>query len=146
MNHLIDNHPNPIIILAFTFQNTFLLQSREVTFDGALAHRQSFRHLSACYCRRFFDEIEDFLLTLSEFCLRHVSVMVSDIRGVGRGKNDGLELGWSRFEHRLQFFSQPLLVFDFTKFMASRSSMRTLPVNSASLMASPFSVPSHRVQ
>ena len=43
-------------------------------------------------------------------------------------------------------FSQPLLVFDFTKFMASRSSMRTLPVNSASLMASPFSFPSQRVQ
>lgn len=43
-------------------------------------------------------------------------------------------------------FSQPLLVFDFTKFIASRSSMRTLPVNSASLMASPFSFQSHRVQ
>lgn len=43
-------------------------------------------------------------------------------------------------------FSQPLLVFDFTKFMASRSNMRTLPVNSASLMASPFSVPSHLVR
>ena len=43
-------------------------------------------------------------------------------------------------------FSQPLLVFDFTKFIASRSNKRTLPVNSASLMASPFSVPSQRVQ
>lgn len=67
-------------------------------FDGALTHRQNLRHLFAGDCRRFFDEIEDFLLTLSEFCLRHVSVMVSDILCVGRCKNDGLELCRSRFE------------------------------------------------
>ena len=52
---------------------------------------QSLRHLFAGDCRRLFDEIQYFLLTLSEFRLRHVSVMVSDIRGVRRGKNDGLE-------------------------------------------------------
>ena len=52
------------------------------------------RHLLAGDCRRLFDEIEDFLLTLNEFRLRHVS----DIRGVGRGKNDGQELGRIRFE------------------------------------------------
>ena len=39
------------------------------------------------FCRRLFDKIEHFLLTLSEFRLRHVSVMISDILGVGRGKN-----------------------------------------------------------
>ena len=43
-------------------------------------------------------------------------------------------------------FSQPLFVFDFTKFIASRSNISTLPVNSASLIASPFTLPSHRVQ
>ena len=80
------------------FQSTKLLQSRKVAFDGALAHRQSLRHLFAGDCRRFFDEIKDFLLTLSEFRLRHVSVMVSDIRGVGRGQDDVLELGQSGFE------------------------------------------------
>ena len=36
-------------------------------------------------CRRLFNEIEDFLLTLREFTLRHVSVMVSDILCVGSG-------------------------------------------------------------
>ena len=86
------------VILAFAFQNTHILQSSKVSFDGALTHRQRLRHLFAGDCRRLFDEIEDFLLTLSEFRFRHVSVMVSDIRGVGRCKDDGLELGWSRFE------------------------------------------------
>ena len=70
-------------------QNTFLLYSRKVTFDGALAHRQSLRHLFAGDCRRLFDEIEYFLLTLSEFRLRHVSVMVSDILCVGSGIDNG---------------------------------------------------------
>ena len=101
---LLINSPLPVIVFAFMLQNTFLLQSRKVTFDGTLAHRQSLRHLFAGDCRRLFDEIEYFLLTLSEFRLRHVSVMVSDIRGVGRGKDDGLKLSRSRFEHRLQFF------------------------------------------
>ena len=73
--------------------NTILLQSRKVTFDGALTHRQNLRHLFAGNCRRIFDEIQHFLLMLSEFLLRYVSVIVSDIRGVRRGKNDGLELG-----------------------------------------------------
>ena len=100
---LLTNSPLSIIILAFMLQNTKLLHCREVTFDGALAHRQSLRHLLAGDCRRLFDKIEDFLLTLSEFRLRHVSVMISDIRGVGRGKDDSLELCWSRFEYRLQF-------------------------------------------
>ena len=45
--------------------------------------------------RRSFDEIEDFLLTFSEFRLRHVSFMVSDIRSVGGGEDDGLKLVWS---------------------------------------------------
>lgn len=73
------------------FLCTFL-QQRKVTFDSALAHRQYFRQLFTCYCRRLFYEIELFLLTLIEFRLRHVSVMVSDILCVDSGKNDGLEL------------------------------------------------------
>ena len=73
--------------------NTILLQSRKVTFDGALTHRQNLRHLFAGDCRTIFDEIQYFLLMLSEFRFRHISVIVSDIRGVRRGKNDGLELG-----------------------------------------------------
>ena len=92
------NYPHTIIVLAFAFQNTHFLQGSKVTFDGALAHRQHLRHLFADDCRRLFDEIEDFLLTLSVFRLRHISVSVSDIRSVGRGKNDGLELGRSIFE------------------------------------------------
>ena len=91
---LIDHHPQTIIILAFTLQCTNLLQSSKVTFDGTLAHWQYLRHLLAGDCRRLFNEIEDFLLALSEFLLRHVSVTFSDIRGVGRGKYNGLELGW----------------------------------------------------
>src|SRR5574344_2095387 len=87
-------YPHSVIVLSFMFQDAVLLHRRQVTLDGALAHRQSLRHLSAGDCRRFFDEIEDFLLTLSEFRLRHISVMVSDIRGVGGGINDGLKLGW----------------------------------------------------
>lgn len=90
---LLNYHPYPIIILSFMLPNTILLQSRKATFDGALTHRQSLRHLFAGDCRRIFDEIQYFLLMLSEFRLRHVSVIVSDIRGVRRGKNDGLELG-----------------------------------------------------
>ena len=60
-------------------QNSALLQSREIAFYGALTHRQSLRHLFAGDCRRLFDKFEYFLLTLSEFRLRHISVMVSDI-------------------------------------------------------------------
>ena len=71
--------PHAIIILAFMLYNAFFLQYRKVTFNGALAHRQYLRHLFAGDCRRHFDEIEDFLLALSEFRLRNVSVMVSDI-------------------------------------------------------------------
>ena len=77
-----DSDLSPVLL------NTNFLHCREVAFYGALTHRQSLRHLFAGDCRRFFDKIEDFLLTLSEFRLRHVSVMVSDIRGVGRGKDD----------------------------------------------------------
>jgi len=41
--------------------------------------------------------------------------MVSDIRGAGRGKDDGLELSWSRFEKWLQFvFNAILYEFSFT--------------------------------
>ena len=58
------------------------------------SREQYLRHLLAGDCWRLFVEIEDFLLALSEFRLRHVSVMVSDIRGVGGGINDGLKLGW----------------------------------------------------
>ena len=94
---LLINSPLPVIVFAFMLQNTFLLQSRKVTFDGALAHRQSLRHLSASDCRRLFDEIKDFLLTLSRFRLRHVSVMVSDTRDVGRGKDDGLKGLWRKY-------------------------------------------------
>ena len=58
-------------------------------------HRFNQKHLDFSHCkytnffyiavmicfffRRLFDKIEHFLLTLSEFRLRHVSVMVSDI-------------------------------------------------------------------
>ena len=35
--------------------------------------------------------------------VRWLTDNVSDIRGVGRGKDDSLKLGRSRFEHRLQF-------------------------------------------
>ena len=85
------------------FQSTKLLQSRKVALDGALAHRQSLRHLFASDCWRLFDEIKYSLLTLSEFRLRHISVRVSDILCVGGGKDYGLELSGSRFENRLQF-------------------------------------------
>ena len=88
-------NPLTIIILAFMFQSTKLLQSRKVALDGALAHRQSLRHLFAGDCWRLFDEIKDFLLTLSEFRLRHISVRVSDILCVGGGKDYGLELSVS---------------------------------------------------
>ena len=100
---LLINSPLPVIVFAFMLQNTFLLQSRKVTFDGALAHRQDLRHLFACYCRGILDEIEYFLLTLSEFRLRHVSVMVSDILCVGSCIDDGLKLGWGGFKYRFQF-------------------------------------------
>ena len=36
---LFNYNPHSIIILTFTLQNTKLLQSRKVAFDGALAHR-----------------------------------------------------------------------------------------------------------
>lgn len=87
----------PLLSLPSRFKTPFF-QCRKVAFDGALAHRQSLLHLFAGDCRRLFDEIKYFLLTLSEFRLRHISVIVSDIRGVGRGKDDGLELGRSGFE------------------------------------------------
>ena len=61
-------NPLTIIILAFMFQSTKLLQSRKVALDGALAHRHS---------------------------LRHISVRVSDILCVGGGKDYGLELSVS---------------------------------------------------
>ena len=86
------NMPYPIIVLAFVLYDSYFLHCREVTLYGALAHRQSLRHLFAGGCRRLFDEIEYFLLTLSEFRLRHVSVMVSDIRSVGV-KIDGAYVG-----------------------------------------------------
>ena len=38
------DYPETIIILAFTHQNTKLLQCWKVAFDGALTHRQSLRH------------------------------------------------------------------------------------------------------
>ena len=76
---LLINSPLPVIVFTFAFQNTHFLQSSKVTFDGALTHRQSLRHLFAGDCRKLFDEIYDFLLTLSEFRLRHIS----DIRCVG---------------------------------------------------------------
>lgn len=82
------------------FQNINLLQDGEISFNGTLAHRQYLRHLATAYCRRFFDENEDFLLTFSEFRFRHISVMVSDMQCVDRGKDDGLKLSWSRFEYR----------------------------------------------
>ena len=88
------------MLSASEFSSTKLQKSHQiqytskVTFDGTLAYRQSLRHLFAGDCRRLFDEIEDFLLALSEFRLRHVSVMVSDIRDTGGGINDGLKLGW----------------------------------------------------
>ena len=94
---LYHNYPHTTIIITFTLQNSNLLQRRKVTFDGALAHRQSLRHLSASDCRRLFDEIKDFLLTLNRFRLRHVSVMVSDTRDVGRGKDDGLKGLWRKY-------------------------------------------------
>ena len=43
-------NPLTIIILAFMFQSTKLLQSRKVALNGALAHRQSLRH---SVCRRW---------------------------------------------------------------------------------------------
>ena len=39
-----------------------------------------------------------FLLSISDFGLRHVSVIVSDILNVGGSKDDALELRDSRFE------------------------------------------------
>ena len=109
---IINYNPKPIIVLSFMFQDAVLLHCRKLTFDGALAHRQSLRHLLACDCRILLDEIENFLLTFSELHLRHVSVMVSDILSVSSCVNDGLKLGWSRFEYRFQFF---LVSFQFLR-------------------------------
>ena len=47
-----------------------------------------------------FYEIPYFLMTLREFRLRHVSVMVSDILCVGNSIDNGLKLGWGGFEYR----------------------------------------------
>ena len=66
------HNPHAIIIFAFSLQNIKFLQNRQIALDGALAHRQSLRHLFAGDCRRLFDEIKYFLLTLSEFRLRHL--------------------------------------------------------------------------
>ena len=49
------------------------LQGGKISFNGTLAHRQYLRHLATAYCRRLFDETEGFLLTFSEFRLRHIS-------------------------------------------------------------------------
>ena len=68
----------PVVVI---FQN-YIHQCRHVG-------NQSLRHLLASDSRRFFDEIEFFLLTLSEFRLRHVSDMISDVGSVG-GSEDGL--------------------------------------------------------
>lgn len=87
------HHPHSIVVFALTLQNAHLLQSRKIALNGTLAHRQNFRHLFTCHCRRLFNKIDDFPLAFSGFRLRHVSVMVSDIGNVGGGKNDGLELG-----------------------------------------------------
>lgn len=46
-------------------------------------------------CRRPFDKIENFMLTFSEFCLRHVS----DIRSVGGGEDDGLKTNLSHVSY-----------------------------------------------
>ena len=86
--HLFKYNPNSIIILTFSRQNAFHFQCRKVTLYSALAHRQSLRHLLTGTCRSLFNEIECFLLTFSEFLLRHISVIVSDIGYVGGGKND----------------------------------------------------------
>ena len=69
--------------------------NRSVTDVGTLPTSFNQKHLDFSHCkytnffyiavmicfffRRLFDKIEHFLLTLSEFRLRHVSVMVSDI-------------------------------------------------------------------
>ena len=94
--------PHTIIILAFMLQNALLLQRRKVSLNSTLAHRQHLRHLASAYCRRLLDDIQYFLLTVSEFHLRQVSVKVSDIYGVGRCEYNGLELCGSGFENWFQ--------------------------------------------
>ena len=47
----------------------------------------------------------------SRSMVRWLTDKVSDIWGVGRGKDDGLELGRSRFEHRFQFVLIPIQGF-----------------------------------
>ena len=78
----------------------YILSAKKRTRASYLTRVNGVSHLSLWH----FDEIEDFLLTLSEFCLRHVSVMVSDILCVGSGIDNGLKLGWSGFENGFQFF------------------------------------------
>lgn len=92
------HNPHAIIIFAFSLQNIKFLQNRQIALDGALAHRQDLRHFFPCYCRRLVNKTKYFPLTTSKSHLRHISVIFSDIRGVGRGKDDGLELGRSGFE------------------------------------------------
>jgi len=127
-------YPHTTIILAFAFQNTNFFQCRKVAFDGALAHRQSIRHLSAGDCRRFFDEIEDFLLTLNEFRLRHVSVMISDIGSVGGSEDDPVIMPKKReppkplakaltlFNQLLGFFSSSITLKSYAVHSAIRTS------------------------
>lgn len=80
------------------------LQSGQITFDGTLAYRQCLRHLFACHCRRGFNKVQYLLLTSSEFSLRHISVMLSDIGHVGGGKDDGLKLSRCGPKNGLQLF------------------------------------------
>ena len=47
-----------------------------------LTHRLCLRHLAYSYCRRYFYEITYFLLTFSKSHIRHISVIVSDMRHV----------------------------------------------------------------
>ncbi len=96
--------PHSIIILAFVLQYAFFLQSGQITFDGTLAYRQCLRHLFACHCRRGLNKVQYLLLTSSEFSLRHISVMLSDIGHVGGGKDDGLKLSRCGPKNGLQLF------------------------------------------
>lgn len=50
-------HPTLHHCLSLHASRTHSFVKEKISFYGALAHRQYLRHLSACYCRRLFDEI-----------------------------------------------------------------------------------------
>ena len=81
----------------FLFVSKHFIQSREVAFDSALAHRQSLRHLSSSYCRRLFYKTAYFLLTLIEFRLRHITVKRSSLISIRTTPHTNIWSLWTKW-------------------------------------------------